>query len=133
MTANQPQIVLCELGKTTIEGLESYSPLCLKVHRALGIAGLAYVSRHGAPTSFRELNPARQVPVLLVDGRRRAVDRAEGPARGLRPALTDWLDRVDTLNVSRPEAVAARGELTAPRGHDMTRACPSPIPIHVQA
>lgn len=63
----QPQIVLCELGTTTSPGLQSYSPFCLKVHRALIVAGLAYESRHGAPASFREHNPAGQVPVLLVD------------------------------------------------------------------
>ncbi len=267
--------MLCELGETTIEGLQSYSPFCLKVHRALRIAGLSYESRHGAPHAFKNLNPAGQVPVLLVGEReviadssrilaridqlsteaggprscrrirtfaprpgsgrtmptapsagtlvaarwadddnwllvreayfkgapwfvrallaprirsrvvaglvardvtragdeacwddfRRCLDHLEvrAPYEGfwvtrdapsiadialfgmlhslrtpltraqareivLRPALTDWLDRVDALNVSRPESAAARAELTAPRGHDMKRACPSRIP-----
>lgn len=66
MKTNQPKIVLCELGESTLEGVQSYSPFCLKVHRALGLAGLSYESRHGAPSSFRRLNPAAQVPVLLV-------------------------------------------------------------------
>lgn len=67
MKTNQPKIVLCELGETGIANVQSYSPFCLKVHRALGLAGLEYASRHGAPRDFRALNPVEQVPVLLVD------------------------------------------------------------------
>lgn len=66
MTTEQPKIVLCELGETGIDSVQSYSPFCLKVHRALGATGLEYTSRHGAPHSFRALNPAAQVPILLV-------------------------------------------------------------------
>ncbi len=66
---NERNLVLCEIGTTGIEGLETYSPFCLKVHRALRAAGLPYTSRHGRmPADFRALNPAAQVPVLLVDG-----------------------------------------------------------------
>ena len=39
----------------------------LKVHRALGATGLLYESRRGAPRDFHDLNPARQVPVLVID------------------------------------------------------------------
>src|SRR5688500_13082267 len=61
-------IVLCEVGQTGVSGLESWSPFCLKVHRALRAAGLPYTSRHGTmPADFKHLNPAGQVPVLLVD------------------------------------------------------------------
>lgn len=61
-------ITLCELQKTT--GLtESHSPFCLKTHRVLRALGLPYTSRHGdMPGTFRKLNPAAQVPVLLLDG-----------------------------------------------------------------
>jgi glutathione S-transferase len=279
MRTQPPKIVLCELGETTIPGLQSYSPFCLKVHRALGIAGLAYESRHGAPAHFRDLNPAGQVPVLLVDGEpfadstrilaridqlsadaggpsllpqdrraraeawlwedyadralsgyvvaarwaddhnwplvreayfkgapwfvraliaprirsrvlsalvardvlrageealwddyRRSLDQLEAraPLDGfwvtsdapsvadiglfgmlqslrtpltqaqareivLRPALTDWLDRVDAVAFPARERAAAIDGLTATRGHDMTRACRSRTPTHVQA
>ena len=51
----------------------------------------------------------------------------------LRPALTDWLDRVDAATFPGRVPAAAIDRLTAPRGHDMTRACPSRTPIHVQA
>ncbi|HEX9102828.1 MAG TPA: glutathione S-transferase N-terminal domain-containing protein, partial [Polyangia bacterium] len=64
-----PQLVLCELADTGLPGFESFSPFCLKTHRALAIARLPYTRRHGArPDPFRRYNPARQVPVLLVDG-----------------------------------------------------------------
>jgi glutathione S-transferase len=60
-------IALCELGKTELDYLETFSSSCLKVKRALAYAGLEYVSRHGqTPADFKALNPARQVPILLV-------------------------------------------------------------------
>lgn len=65
--AKRPDLILCELADTGLSTHESYSPFCLKVHRALRAAGLPYRRRHGAaPTAFRHLNPAAQVPVLLV-------------------------------------------------------------------
>ena len=66
MKTHRPKIVLCELGETGIDNVQSYSPFCLKVHRALELAGLEYTSRRGAPGDFRALNPRAQVPVLLV-------------------------------------------------------------------
>lgn len=61
------ELILCEVGETGVEGLESYSPFCVKVHRALRAAGLSYTSRHGKhPGVFSDLNPTGQVPVLLV-------------------------------------------------------------------
>jgi len=62
-------LVLCELSDPGLDGVESYSPFCLKVHRALKWSGLHYERRHGEqPATFRKLNPAAQVPVLIVDG-----------------------------------------------------------------
>ncbi len=60
--------ILCELGDPGISGLESYSPFCLKVHRALCLQDVSYERRHGKmPSEFSHLNPLRQVPVLLVN------------------------------------------------------------------
>lgn len=65
--ATVPTLILCELADASALGVETFSPFCLKVHRALRAKGLAYQRRHGRePASFRELNPASQVPVLLV-------------------------------------------------------------------
>lgn len=65
----RPVLVLCELGDAGAHGVESHSPFCLKVHRALRASGLPYERRHGgAPGDFAKENPLGQVPVLLVDG-----------------------------------------------------------------
>src|SRR5260221_5027844 len=64
-----PNIVLCELPDPGIPSIESYSPFCLKVHRALQLCRLPYERRHAQrPDAFRSYNPAAQVPVLLVGG-----------------------------------------------------------------
>jgi glutathione S-transferase len=61
---------LCEVTDASAHGLDTLSPFCLKVQRALHAAGLPYTRRHGAlPSSHKALNPTGQVPVLLVDGR----------------------------------------------------------------
>jgi glutathione S-transferase len=65
-----PELVLCELERPALPGLESFSPFCLKVHRGLRAAGLPYRSRHAdRPAAHRALNATGQVPVLLLDGR----------------------------------------------------------------
>ena len=67
MNRQSPTLTLCELSDPGIEGIESYSPFCVKTHRALRYAGLAYERRFGqAPADFKEWNPTGQVPVLLV-------------------------------------------------------------------
>ncbi|MCL2722848.1 MAG: glutathione S-transferase family protein [Polyangiaceae bacterium] len=66
---NRASLVLCEFRLTTIPRVESYSPFCLKARRALHACGLSYTSRFGLPYHFRSLNPAAQIPILLVDGR----------------------------------------------------------------
>jgi glutathione S-transferase len=64
-----PSLVLCELADSSADGVESYSPFCVKAHRALRLAGLPYERRHAnRPDAFRRENPTGQVPVLLVDG-----------------------------------------------------------------
>lgn len=66
----QPNLVLVEFAPTTSRTHESYSPFCMKVHRALRHAGLHYTRRHeGNPGMHKALNPKGQFPVLLVDGR----------------------------------------------------------------
>ncbi len=68
--ATQPEIVLCELADAASHGVESFSPFCLKIHRALKAARLPYTRRHlGRPSETTPMNPAGQVPVLLVDGK----------------------------------------------------------------
>lgn len=62
------KLVLCEVADASAHGVASFSPFCVKVQRALHLAGLPYTRRHGAmPSSHRALNPTGQVPVLLVD------------------------------------------------------------------
>jgi len=66
---SSPALVLCELEDPGVASFESYSPFCLKAHRALRLAGLGYERRHSSnPATFRAHNPTGQVPVLLVDG-----------------------------------------------------------------
>lgn len=65
----QPELILCELGRTDLPRHESHSPFCLKIHRALRAAGLRYTSRHAdRPDAYRAFNRTGQVPVLLIDG-----------------------------------------------------------------
>lgn len=62
-----PKLVLCELPDPNLAGFESYSPFCLKVHRALRLCGLPYERLFATdPGAFKQHNPAAQVPVLLV-------------------------------------------------------------------
>lgn len=64
-----PRLVLCELGPDA-HGLESLSPFCLKIHRALKFHGLQYERRHALrPSDHKQYNPNAQVPVLLIEDR----------------------------------------------------------------
>jgi glutathione S-transferase len=98
---NTPSLVLCELADAAADGPESYSPFCLKAHRALKLAGLPYERRHGSrPADFRAHNPTGQVPVLLVDG------EPIGDS-------TKILERVDALTGALTRGLDARGRAEA--------------------
>jgi len=62
-----PALTLCELADPGIPGVESFSPFCMKVNRALAVAGFPYERRFGKhPGEFKKLNPRGQVPVLIA-------------------------------------------------------------------
>lgn len=69
MSQTHPHLVLCEVADPGIPGIESYSPFCIKVHRALRASGLTYERRLATrPDEHKAVNPTGQVPVLIVDG-----------------------------------------------------------------
>jgi glutathione S-transferase len=93
-----PELTLCELTDPGIAGIESYSPFCLKVHRALKHLGLPYTRRFGVePGSHRAHNPLAQVPVLLA-GERAVFDSS---------AILRYLDDVSGGRLVPREAKAA--------------------------
>ena len=61
MTYPRPkELILCELADASKYGVESWSPFCLKAHRALRAAGLSYERRHGRmPSSLPKGEPGR--------------------------------------------------------------------------
>ena len=63
-----PEIKLYQFAG--LEGLESGSPFCIKVHRALCAKGLDYaVQNVGSPSEMKRINPGKsKVPVLEYDG-----------------------------------------------------------------
>lgn len=62
-----PPLTLVELADAGLPQHESYSPFCLKVHRALRLLELPYTRRtESDPRRLRPLNPKGQAPVLLV-------------------------------------------------------------------
>lgn len=63
------ELVLCEFVNPAEGPVESWSPFCLKVRRALALAGLDFASRQTYELhEFADLNPAQQVPILVADG-----------------------------------------------------------------
>lgn len=67
---DQPALVLVEFADARLPRHESFSPFCMKVHRALRYAGLAYERDFaGNPAARKALNPKAQFPILLVDGK----------------------------------------------------------------
>ena len=63
-----PEIILYQFAG--LEGLESGSPFCIKVHRALCAKGLGYkVVNVGSPSEMKRINPGKnKVPVLEYEG-----------------------------------------------------------------
>lgn len=89
MKTSQPKIVLCEMPPTGIDNVQSFSPFCLKVHRALGATGLEYTSKHGVPRDFASLNPLRQLPVLVVDEEEVIADSTK---------IVAWIEQIAAKN-----------------------------------
>jgi glutathione S-transferase len=60
-------IVLCDFeARTGVEGWDSFSPFVLEVARALRLAKLPFEHRQVHFMKIKQLNPKRQLPVLLV-------------------------------------------------------------------
>jgi glutathione S-transferase len=90
-----PKLTLCDFpAKTGIAGWESFSPFVLEVARALQLAKLPYEHRYVDMMSIKQLNPAGQLPVLIVGSENvadstRILQRIEALAPG---SLTGELD-----------------------------------------
>jgi glutathione S-transferase len=62
------KFILCEVPGSLDGSVETYSPFCLKIRRALRSAGLSFEARQEAnPGTFKRYNPVGQVPILLAD------------------------------------------------------------------
>ncbi len=128
LTASTPRLTLCEFATPPVPNLESYSPFCVKVHRTLKVAGLPYTSRHeGDPSAYKALNPARQVPILLIenDARQevvsdstRIVDRIERLSPERFPVLSDPVERAEAALWEELADTALNGFLVASRWAD---------------
>jgi glutathione S-transferase len=67
--APPPSLLLVEIGACDEPGLETWSPFCLKAHRALAVAGLRYKRAvKKLPSEAKPYNPTGQYPALVVDG-----------------------------------------------------------------
>ncbi len=63
-----PTIILYDFpAKTGVAGFSSVSPFVLAIDRALKLAGLHYERHHVNMLKLKELNPLRQLPVLIVN------------------------------------------------------------------
>jgi glutathione S-transferase len=68
------KLTLCEVPGSGDLRIETYSPFCVKVRRALRAAGLAFEARQSSnPRAFKQYNPLGQVPILLVEATERPV------------------------------------------------------------
>lgn len=92
------EIVLHQFAGDT--GVESGSPFCVKVHRALAFKGVPYQTRNvGAPGALKRLNPGVcKVPVI----------EAEGALIADSTAIIDWLEARHPEPALRPAEPRAR-------------------------
>lgn len=101
MNQPQPKLSLLEVGESGVDGLESFSPFCLKVHRALKLKGLAYDRVFATvPSAHKKHNPTGQVPVLLVG------DEAVADSTAI-------LRRIEALTTPFDASLDARGKAEA--------------------
>lgn len=100
-----PNLHLFELIDASPAGLQSYSPFCLKVNRALIARGLPYQRHHLPRPGAHDLTPMRQVPVLVIGDPKSA-------AREILPDSTAILKRIEILSGEPlvPEDPRARAE-----------------------
>jgi glutathione S-transferase len=62
-------ITLCEIVTPADAAVDSYSPFCLKVRRALYTLGYDFELWQAAnPATFKLINESKQVPIMIVDG-----------------------------------------------------------------
>lgn len=61
-----PDLRLVDFPETGLSTHESFSPFCVKVHRALRYLALPYTVERSDPRAVRKLNPKGQLPVLRV-------------------------------------------------------------------
>ena len=79
-----PNLHLFELVDASASGIQSYSPFCLKVNRALIARGLPYERHHLSRPNAHDLTPMRQVPVLVIGDPKSAEREVLGRHAGAR-------------------------------------------------
>lgn len=112
-----PSLVLLELADPGLPSLESYSPFCLEVHRALKLAGLSYVRRTAENAVLDQLDARAPAEGFWLGARVSVADVAlvaqlhslctpltpwQGVQVQRRARLAAWLARVDTATSGVP-------------------------------
>jgi glutathione S-transferase len=96
-----PTLEVFELGLDPLPEHESFSPFCVKVHRALKAVGLRYTrTALAAPSKTSPFNSAAQIPVLRVDARYIA------DSTQILAAINEMSGRVFSLGQAREDAEA---------------------------
>lgn len=141
MKTKQPKIVLCELIAPRIRSRVLVARDVLRAgEEALWDdyrSCLDHLELRAPLQGFWVSGDAPSVADLGLFGQLQSLRTPLTEAQSLeivvRPALTDWLDRVDAATIRGRVVEGAIDTLTAPHGHDMTRECRSRIPTHAQA